>query len=260
MKHSPWNNYGAKCHIGPKRVFPIGKAWIWAGSLMELEGDTSWSLMVRIADRWGDFPAITEVKLNPEAKALLHKHLPDRPSPPTVDMIWQDFASPTLEIDWWKSLLKGIESLPGKEPNVVVHCVGGHGRTGTVLSILAGLSGAWKGKAKDPVTFIRNAYCQEAVEGSNQVDYIRKITKHPLKGVVGAWALKQTKWNTTTNGVSVSHTKPAVVDDSNDKVYRIGDSLYQKLQDGSMLFIGEDDGSYIGPNHQNNVEITTSVK
>jgi hypothetical protein len=48
--------------------------------------------------------------------------------------------------------------------------MGGHGRTGTTLAILAHLSGAC-GTA-DPVQWVRETYCQDAVETRSQIDYL----------------------------------------------------------------------------------------
>jgi len=55
---------------------------------------------------------------------------------------------------------------------VLVHCMGGHGRTGTALAILLGLSGAMK---KDPVAWLRKHYCEEAVETKKQIEYIQSL-------------------------------------------------------------------------------------
>ena len=54
---------------------------------------------------------------------------------------------------------------------VLVRCLGGHGRTGTVLAVLAGLSGI-----DYPCKFIRERYCEKAIEREEQKRYVKQIT------------------------------------------------------------------------------------
>ncbi len=64
--------------------------------------------------------------------------------------------------------------LDGKK--VFIGCIGGHGRTGTILAILVKeMMGV-----DDAITYVRNNYCSKAVESSTQVDWLNKhygITK-----------------------------------------------------------------------------------
>lgn len=48
-------------------------------------------------------------------------------------------------------------------------CIGGHGRTGTFLAALVSLCGE-----KDAITYVREHYCDKAVETSDQVDFLVK--------------------------------------------------------------------------------------
>jgi hypothetical protein len=64
-------------------------------------------------------------------------------------------------IDW---LVTQIEA--GKK--VHVGCIGGHGRTGIVLSaVYAKMSGN-----KDAITYVRKNYCDKAVETAEQIDFL----------------------------------------------------------------------------------------
>lgn len=89
-----------------------------------------------------------------------------------IKIDWTDGGHPNLSKKFWEDLVKVIRT---EKKRVVVSCQGGHGRTGTVLSILSVLMGAVK-KEEDPVKFIREKYCQEAVETKTQCDYIENIT------------------------------------------------------------------------------------
>lgn len=55
---------------------------------------------------------------------------------------------------------------------VHISCIGGHGRTGTVLSVIVGLML----RVDDPVEYIRSNYCKEAVESLEQHDLVAKLT------------------------------------------------------------------------------------
>lgn len=48
-------------------------------------------------------------------------------------------------------------------------CIGGHGRTGTFLSALIGMTGE-----KDAIEYVRSHYCKKAVESQVQVDFLVK--------------------------------------------------------------------------------------
>lgn len=66
-------------------------------------------------------------------------------------------------IDWL------VERVTAKE-KVHIGCIGGHGRTGMVLSALASVLNS----EKDAITFVRDNYCQKAVESAEQVAFLEK--------------------------------------------------------------------------------------
>lgn len=77
---------------------------------------------------------------------------------------WPDFGSPQCGTKFWQILAERIKA---RHMPILVYCFGGHGRTGTALSILYGLWGQ-----SDPISHIRKVYCNEAVESPEQIDYI----------------------------------------------------------------------------------------
>lgn len=77
---------------------------------------------------------------------------------------------------------------------VFVGCIGGHGRTGMVLTALvAHMTGM-----KDATTYVRENYCKKAVESTSQVNFLKKhyaVTKveptKPHSGYTsGSWSKK----------------------------------------------------------------------
>jgi len=61
----------------------------------------------------------------------------------------------------------------GLKRNVLVSCMAGHGRTGIVLAVWAGLNGI-----SNPVEYIRNNYCKEAVESVTQEMFVNLYLKY----------------------------------------------------------------------------------
>ncbi len=77
----------------------------------------------------------------------------------------------------WEAFILDLENIK-EEKDLLVFCVGGHGRTGTILSILVGLVHPERG---DPVKWIRDNYCEQAVESKKQIEYVEKITDIEVK-------------------------------------------------------------------------------
>lgn len=98
---------------------------------------------------------------------------------PTVDLDWPDGGLPTVDAPWWDKLLDWIDTLD-KDGYVTFTCMGGHGRTGTALGIMLGLTDTIN--AERAVEVIRREYDVDALETDGQVKY--------LEWVVGA---KQTE-------------------------------------------------------------------
>jgi hypothetical protein len=162
--------YGGSCHVGPKKVMEIGKAFIFAGSKAELRDDWAWNLMIRITDDLTPLAKPEVVAANSVAQEELPAGLVKPAFPAVIDIMWDDFGVPFLDKAWWQLLYETIKSWPERK-DVVIHCLGGHGRTGTALAILAGLNGD-----PDPVKMLREVYCKKIVESQSQIAYIEKMT------------------------------------------------------------------------------------
>lgn len=57
---------------------------------------------------------------------------------------------------------------------VGVFCLGGHGRTGYVASVILGRLGC-----EDPIQFLRSHYCKSAVESYAQIQHIAEVLGNP---------------------------------------------------------------------------------
>jgi len=85
---------------------------------------------------------------------------------PTLYVPIEDYGIPTVEdMDLIVDFIKYHTS---KDREVVVSCIGGHGRTGTVLAVWAGLNGI-----KNPIRYVRERYCECAVETEEQEGFVK---------------------------------------------------------------------------------------
>jgi len=89
---------------------------------------------------------------------------------PTLYVPIKDYGIPTVEdMDLIVDFIK-YHTSKGKE--VVVSCIGGHGRTGTVLAVWAGLNGV-----ENPIEYVRERYCECAVETEEQEEFVREYLR-----------------------------------------------------------------------------------
>jgi hypothetical protein len=88
---------------------------------------------------------------------------------------WPDFGVPTDE----EALRTALEDLLGRAragQQVEVGCLGAHGRTGTALACAAVLAGIAPDEA---VGWVRSAYCERAVETSEQAEFVSTFAAVP---------------------------------------------------------------------------------
>lgn len=103
-----------------------------------------------------------------------------------VDIPTADFQVPALET-LQKGLSKALDLILAGEP-VYVGCMGGRGRTGLFLAILAKALGVRK-----PVEFVRANYYRHAVETQEQYQFVQafEVPQHVrqkvLKAKVSGW-------------------------------------------------------------------------
>ena len=93
-----------------------------------------------------------------------------------IQINWLDFGVPNLDRGFWEKLVADLEDISAVRPtDVLVMCLGGHGRTGTALAILGSLLGVIPA-SECPVRWVRANYCQRAVETAQQALYVADVT------------------------------------------------------------------------------------
>lgn len=81
----------------------------------------------------------------------------------------QDMRAPT-DLDSFKKLIEWLSVQLIAQKKVHLGCIGGHGRTGTVLSALV----KEMMEEEDATTYVREKYCKKAVESEAQINFLHK--------------------------------------------------------------------------------------
>lgn len=114
--------------------------------------------------------------------------------PTIVKVAWKDHGVPVYGRSFWDALVTDMVAYGQQHgpTDMLVVCQGGHGRTGTALAILACLFGAVP-EGLCPVAWVREHYCQEAVESTEQLKYIEKVTGRKVtSGITPAYTYTPT--------------------------------------------------------------------
>ncbi len=190
------------CHIGPTLIGAYRDMELWAGARNEKWGHDNgqWALVVDLTGMTREPTVI----VSPEADKLMGGKFRPREREPLISIDWPDGGVPwELGASDWDSLTAALGEITGK---VFIHCLGGHGRTGTAVAILADKMGMIPA-GLDPVAWVREKYCDDAVETAGQIRYIERITGRKVtaeesdSGRYRKWDTAQQNW--------IDATKPA---------------------------------------------------
>lgn len=155
-----------------KKVFSINACEVWGGPRDSLY-DEEWDLVVRLHGQAP--PSQPPVVMT----GFKNERLSVSPTP-TLWVRWEDMGVPALGKKWWVSL---FEELEGRSGRVLVHCEGGHGRTGTALAILVQIYHEkkypslpkWAKGKKDALGWVRDNYDELSLETAGQLAYVKKM-------------------------------------------------------------------------------------
>jgi len=99
----------------------------------------------------------------------LHRHI-----------LWPDFGLPVADTELIKALVGALaKSRQGEQ--VELGCLGGHGRTGTALALLAILTGE---PPENAIAWVRTHYCPKAIETPDQEAYVTNLA--PLLSAIAS--------------------------------------------------------------------------
>lgn len=112
-----------------------------------------------------------------------------RPGEANVHLPIRDFSVPENGADVAAALQKTLQASLSNKP-VYVGCMGGYGRTGLFLALLAKAAGI-----EDPVDYVRRHYHSRAVETEKQMQYVEDFDVSGIrKAMLGfAWGVTLTR-------------------------------------------------------------------
>ncbi len=253
----PQQKVVAPCHSGLYHLGNCGQARVWVGREAAVGrrpftgAREDFSLIVSLIEygsTWGSSAKGDDflVSGNAGARELLPADLFRRDKPiPFLHVSWPDYGAVSLGRDWWATFVQALSKIDG---DVVLYCMGGHGRTGTAASILAVLCG-WCGPEGCPVAWVRDNYCAETVESDEQLDYIEHITGRPVTSQASKeWTLPGQGQNrlwpaATTPRQANANVTPAQPEP--DKTPQLSKNRYKKLSNAlrkrgiAAPFVGE---------------------
>jgi hypothetical protein len=94
-----------------------------------------------------------------------------RAAVPEILLDWPDMGAVSLPWQFWRDL---VAHLSRAKAQMLVFCVGGHGRTGTAIACIMVACG-WT--SEDAIAWVRAHYCPQAIETRQQENYIRMIER-----------------------------------------------------------------------------------
>lgn len=173
----------SNCHTGNPLVFEALGVKVYAGGNSR---DGGWMKMKEMPDLaigpTGVIRTVRQRNFIPEGFSCA-SHVQARDSPRIIEIEWPDFSVPSdVGREFWVALVADI--LNNDIKSVSCQCVGGHGRTGVQLCILAHMmipkeQHTWN-DAAELIRHIRDLYCTHAVEGKSQQKYIADVLEIPV--------------------------------------------------------------------------------
>ena len=147
--------------------------------------------------------------------------LPDvelpKPISPMILVEWPDLSAlPSNTMDW---LSKTIINKINDGERVEIGCVGGHGRTGYLLSVLIALEeGCGAGAA---IKRVRERYCSEAVESYRQLEAVYEFLGEEESAIKNDWVV----YSTTVKTKGQSHVITHFYGEESDSYRKLWDGL-----------------------------------
>ena len=171
------------CHEGNPLVFETGGIKVYAGGTNRKGG---WHKMTPMPDLAmgpiGVIHSARTIDVLPEGWKS-SSTLVGGKTPIVMEIDWPDYSIPnSLGPSWWNALVEDIKINNIK--TISTQCMGGHGRTGVQLAILAHLlipkaEQTWS-DAHGLITWVRGNFCDHAVEAKSQQTYVADVCGIPV--------------------------------------------------------------------------------
>jgi protein-tyrosine phosphatase len=169
------------CHSGPVMLLAHRGLELYGASKTEAEHNYyEFDLVISLDSIQPYYKGnIIAAKVESEPlKRFVEKH---QKAPEHLRLYWPDMSIPEMDRAFWVELAYILRK-KGRDRErhqgsykVMVHCIGGHGRTGTLLCILANLCTDEGWHDENLLTKVRKLHCHKATETNSQIKYIERI-------------------------------------------------------------------------------------
>ena len=181
----------AICKFGTGTLYATGNRDDWDMSKLDLVISLTGQTLSQTVVLNKQAQSLLPLETYPNMQASLKAH---------VSINWKDGGAPPVNLNFFSDVIDFIQT--GK--NVLVHCEGGHGRTGTFVTVLLHLAKHEPSK-QDRIAWLRKTYCKKAVETADQMEYLKKLgVKTKMKG---SWDFPAIGKTVTGKGVIPGPTK-----------------------------------------------------
>ena len=167
---SKWGELSHGCTHKPKLVVEKegGKGWsLYGARISDINVAAGWEFDLLINCTGRSIGSSVVIPLLPTCLKMLKRWV-KRENEMVID--WPDMSTPALPREFWVELARQIRK---RRMKVCVFCMGGHGRTGTALSILIGLLTGQA--AQEAIGEVRSKHCRKAVETHAQTRYVESM-------------------------------------------------------------------------------------
>jgi len=168
------------CHAGNVKIFSIGKGTLYAGGKNHGMNIFGVDIVIDLADTNHDFVSKLSrvrpknIKAKETFQELIAYEAANNKVPEILVLSIDDFKTPppSWDKEFWKILTSTIRKELEGGKDILIHCLGGHGRTGLVIAILLKILRPDLLGESDPITYLRKNYCEHSVETAGQIDYV----------------------------------------------------------------------------------------
>jgi hypothetical protein len=171
------------CRHEPTLIFSAQGVGFWGASISKVNAKTLGAVHADLLINLTGFSIYSQkprsrfdekpvIKSAPAWFARLFKE----PRIQEVVLNWPDMGVIPVGREFFQTIWKAIKQQQRK--NIVVFCVGGHGRTGTcVASFMTVINGIHGGQA---IRHVREQYCSHAIETKSQETMVRSMTQRTI--------------------------------------------------------------------------------
>ena len=182
----------SNCHSGNVVIYtaPSG-ARLMAGGKTRGAVEPPGGIVIDLDPRSGELePAVPPIELEDGLESIFTElaELLDTASKPASYILIEagDYQPLPLTKPQFEALAVGVHRALAAGIDVLVVCMGGHGRTG---QLAAALLHYLEPSAECPVTRLRRLYCENAVENIAQIRWVESVTGIQCPGVTGSRVL-----------------------------------------------------------------------